>query len=225
MRDKLGCWLESLDPDAVAEEVDAHGYEALPKLRHEDEQWKVTFTAIPRAPEKRDTPAEAIIGVLGAQVRWLNTWQKLRDSLLAKAKRYGKLDHPLIIAVNAIALHLDRIDAIQALFGQEQYVFQKENPTTEPRMERAPTGFWYGPRGVRYSRVCGVILGYDLEPWTYGARDLTFYINPWSDSVVRGNLTTLPTASASKEKIEWKDGVHPADVLQLLQEYPGRGRA
>jgi hypothetical protein len=141
LRDKLSRWLEPLDPDAVAKEVDADGYDALPKLRHEHGQWKVTFTAIPRAAEKRDTPAGTIIGVLGAQGRWLSTWQKIRDSLLAKAKRYGELDHPLIIAVNVIAFHLDRIDAMQALFGQEQYVFQRENPTTEPRMERAPNGF------------------------------------------------------------------------------------
>src|SRR5512132_3139931 len=119
--------------------------------------------AIPRSPEKRDKPVRAVLGGLFGDARWLNTWKVIYDTLIDKGRRYGNLDAPLVIAVNANVFHLDQSDIMQALFGQEQFLFDPHEPDREPRMQRAPNGFWHGPKGPRYARVAGVLIGFDVS--------------------------------------------------------------
>jgi hypothetical protein len=54
----------------------------------------------------------------------------------------------LVVAVNANVFHLDRIDIMQALFGQEQFIFDSSKVYQGPKMTRAPNGVWYGPHGI-----------------------------------------------------------------------------
>ena len=110
---------------------------------------------------------------------------------------------------------------MQALFGQEKFVFQRDNLNADPEMQRVPKGLWFGPKGVRYRRVSGVMIGFDIKPWTFAVRELIYYVNPWAHSLVEGCIYTLPTAVPANGKMEWNKGAHPKEILGFSKPYPG----
>lgn len=221
LRGQLMDWLTGLNLEGVTESVRQTGSRALPTLEYTDGEWKLKFTAFPRSPEKRDKPVKAVLGARFTGARWLNTWEDVRDTLISKGRRYGNLDAPFIIAVNANVFHLDNIDIGEALFGKEKFLFRLDQPDGEPEMQRAPNGLWFGPKGPRYSRVAGVIIGSDVNPWTYGIRTLTLYQNPWTSTKVAGPIATLPRMVPVGDQMDFVAGKHPKDILQLPQDYPG----
>lgn len=106
-------------------------------------------------------------------------WTPIRDAVRFKGSKYGKLDKPLLVAVNFGSLHLARLDEMQALYGQEQFMFSVDEPDKEPRLERAPNGVWRGRTGPQATRVSGAWLFNDLTPYTVASRRHTIYFNPW----------------------------------------------
>ncbi len=123
LRGELSRWLEGLDPDVVAKDVDEKGVDAIPTLVWSHDNWHIIFDAIPIKPERRGM-GQRVIGILSGGARWINGWEPIRDAIRSKGNHYGKLDKPLVVAVNVDAFSLDRIDEIQALFGQEEFIFQ-----------------------------------------------------------------------------------------------------
>jgi hypothetical protein len=221
LRKQLNRWLDTLNADEVINELEIYGPDSLPKFEFVHNGWEAIFQAIPRSPEKRGNPVNNIIGSMSGGARWLNTWESIRDSLMNKGNRYGDLDLPFIVAVNANVFHLDRIDIMQALFGQEQFIVNPNNTDAEPRMKRAPNGLWHWEQGTRYKRISGVLIGFDIKPWTYGVRELVLYLNPWANHVVEGEIRSLPVAQAENNKMIWQNGEYPKDILELPESYPG----
>ena len=221
LRGQLKRWLEGLNPDTVIENVQEHGHDAYPTFTWEDGEWEIQFTAFPRSPEKRDQPVGSVLGAYFSGARWLNTWETIRDTLISKGSRYAELDASLVIAVNASVFHLDEIAIMEALFGKEQFLFDRNAPDAGPEMRRTPNGFWHGPNGARYARVGGVLVGFDIHPWTIAVRPLTLFHNPWPREEVVGPITQLSRKVPVGERMESIDGLHPRDVLGLPRSYPG----
>jgi hypothetical protein len=202
LRVGLQAWLESLDPDEVFQRVKVAGHDAFPTFEWKDGDWRITFTAFPRPSDKRDRPVESVLGVYFGGARWLNTVETIRDTLQSKGSYYGDLGAPLVIAVNASVLHLDDIDIMGALFGDEQFIFDQRHPEAEPVRQRARNGFWYGPRGAQNERVAGIAVGFDVNPWTTAVRPLTLFHNPWSAEPVRGLITRLSQRVPRRDRME-----------------------
>ena len=51
----------------------------------------------------------------------IDNWTPIRDSIVEKGRKYGDLDIPYVIAVNALE-PADTIDIVQALYGQEEFI-------------------------------------------------------------------------------------------------------
>ncbi len=221
LRNELEKWLKSLDYNAVQKVLEIEGYSSLPKFSFKSDGWEVVFTAIPRNPENRDKPLDCPIGLFCPKARWLSTWETIRDSIIAKGSYYGELGLPLVIAVNANVFHLDKIDIMQALFGQEQFTFDSSNIDREPKMSRAPNGVWHGPQGIRNKEVSAVLIGFDIKPWTFGVRSLYLYLNPWATYPVKGEISKLDKAISNNGKMTWIEGIHPKTILKLPACYPG----
>ena len=221
LRSGLEAWLNTLDYNEVCRELKDDDYTKLPQYTFMHEGWKAIFTVIPRSEENRGTPLDGVIGMLSPGARWLSTWETIRDTLVAKGKHYGELNLPLLIAVNANVFHLDRISIMEALFGQEQFIFNRVSNTDGPEMRRSPNGLWYGPKGIRYKRVSGILIGFDIKPWTYGVREMTLYINPWAYNSLEGSIFSMPYAKLHEGKMKWNQGMHPKEILHLKTPYPG----
>ena len=215
----LEAWLDSLDADRIAQQITNSDRSALPTFTWQHEDCRIEFQALPRSPNRRGDLSARVIGIMSTGAHWVATWLAIRNSVLAKGQRYGKLDKPLVVAVSANEFNVDRIDEMQALFGQEQFVFVRGEE--EPRMERAGNGVWRGPKGIRYKRISAVLIAAAFTPWHAGMRKITLYKNPWTELPVQGPICDLSAAVPEKSgKMSWREGVHPREVLGLPAGWP-----
>lgn len=215
---ELEKWLKSLDPDRVTRDIDEHGLDTMPKMTWEHEGWKVSFGAIPRKPELRGK-GQRVIGARFSGAQFVNVWKPIRDAVKSKGNRYGALPHPLLVCVNVDGMSVDRIDEMQALFGQEEYVFKVGEPG-EPKMRRRPNGAWLGPNGPQYKRVSGVWIFDTLNPWNVVSRKNCMYLNPWADRPLPDVFLTLNHAKPQDNKMVWIDGRPLGEVLNLPRDWP-----
>lgn len=223
LRKVLEQWLARLDPDVVAKNVQTHGHDAIPKMEWKNEGWVITFEAIPKKQERRGQ-GQRVIGMLLNGVRWMNVWEPIRDAVKSKGNHYGELPHPLLIAINVDDWSVDRIDEMQGLFGQEEYVFSVNDTSAPPIMRRTPNGAWFGRRGPQYTRVSGAWIFGSLNPWNIVSRKHTVYFNPWAKMLLPSFFTILSHAKVEEEKMKWNEGVSLAEVLGLPAEWPVQSR-
>jgi hypothetical protein len=212
-------WLDSLDPDSVQQQINTEGFESIISFEWDHEDWKMIFRPIPLKLEKRGKSAN-LIGVGNMAVGWVDSWSPIRDAVKFKGSKYGPLEKPLLIAVNLNSSALDKIDEMQALYGQEQFVFEVENPDKEPRMERAPNGVWYNKKGPQYTRVSGVWIFNDLHPSSISVRKQTIYFNPWATHPLPDSLKYFPHAVPENNKMSWLEGVSFSELYGLSERWP-----
>jgi len=211
--------LNSLNPDSLLQTFAESGLESMPTLFWQHEGWTLTLRPIPMRPERRGT-ARTLIGAFGGEGRWLDDWTPLRDAVKKKGRRYGDLDKPYVVAVNTESFHLDPIDELQALYGQEEYVAVVGRPDLEGRMQRATNGAWAGPQGPQARRVSAAWFFNDLTPYTIARRKSTLYVNPWAYLEPPNSLLRFPHAHVVENRLVRAEGLAFRDVYGLSAEWP-----
>lgn len=181
--------------------------------------WDIEFMAIPIEPESRGNE-QRVIGIQMNGAKWLNVWEPIRDAVMAKGNRYGKLGKPLLIAVNVDTLSLSAMDEMQALFGQEQIILNRQDLSAEPKRRRLPNGAWSGPDGIRYKRVSGVLIVGALNPWNIVSRRNTLYLHPRAALELPESLKKMNHAIVSKDDIKRVEGSSLAEILELPTSWP-----
>ena len=205
------------------------GAEAVPEWHFNENGWSIWFMPIPKSLNTRGKPGIRPVGSSGpGEAQWIQPHIALRESIVRKAGRYGSdLDAPYVIAVNMLGdyWHGDRIDEMQALFGQERYVFDRDGISREPEMERARDGVWTSMGGPRYRRNSALLILDHLQPWTVGCAKACLYHNPWAQFRFHGVLTKLPQAVPASGKMSWIDGVECWRLLGLPDGWPFHQKA
>jgi len=219
LRKELERWLATLDPDAVARDVSKLGRDAIPRMKWQHEDWNITFEAIPKKPENR-AQGQRVIGMLSGGPRWINAWEPIRDAVKTKGNRYVDLPHPLLVAINVDALSVDRIDEMQGLYGQEEYVFSVADLSAPPQMRRKANGAWFGQHGPQYTRVSGVWIFVALNPWNIVSRKNTVHFNPWASKPLPAFFDSVHHAKAECEQMQWIDGLSLREILGLSADWP-----
>jgi hypothetical protein len=212
-------WLNSLDPDALLQLIAERGFDTVPEFVWTHEAWTVTLRPIPIRKEKRGS-ARALVGAFGGEGRMIDDWTPLRDAVRKKGRKYGDLDRPFVVAVNARSFSLDPIDEMQALFGQEQYVEYVDRPDIGGHLSRVPNGAWVGHSGPQSRRVSGAWFFNDLTPYTVAVRRSTLYVNPWSYHDVPQSLLRFPHARVVDGRIQRSDGLALRDIFNLPESWP-----
>jgi len=62
LRREVMAWLDSLDPDVISETASRDGFDSLPFLKWEHEEWQLTLQSIPIEPDRRGK-SERLIGM------------------------------------------------------------------------------------------------------------------------------------------------------------------
>lgn len=215
-------WLDSLNPDEVQACIDTHGFEARPSFSWSHEEWQVTLRPIPLKAERRGM-SKTLVGILDdGSGSLIDAWTPIKNAIKDKGaeSKYGILGKPFLVAVNFNSFHLDRIDEMQALYGQEQYVFNTGQLEKEPRLKRAPNGAWFGRNGPRYRRVSGLWIFNNLNPYTLATHRQTIYFNPWASHGLPEVLTQFPHAVAHGQKMKWFDGRSLREIFDLSEGWP-----
>jgi hypothetical protein len=223
LRAELAKWLGTLDPDkeAAAYKRDQAAADpcGLPIYDYVKDGWRVHFRAIQKSLSTRGKAGVKPLGVMGSgEVQWIDSHTPLRDAVIGKARRYGALDLPSVIAVNALGeWSVDRNDVVDALFGEQTLTVR---PRGRTRATRSPDGVWMSKGGPRYTRNSAVLMAHDLSPWTLGRAELCLYHNPWAARPYMSCLTRLPQGILVEDKMSWTDGRPTADILGLPSDWP-----
>lgn len=216
---KILLWLNGLDPDEVEQQIDVFGLEQAPTLNWQHENWKLSFRPIPLKPERRGK-ALNLIGLQSSQPGIVDAWTPITAAVKHKGGKYGDLELPLVVAVNIDSFHLDRIDEMQALYGEEQFSFTADDPQREPKFVRAPNGAWHGKRGAESRRVSGAWLFNGVSVYSVAVSKSTLYVNPWAHHAIPQCLRRLPHATLEAEKMKWLEGASIRELLGVHEAWP-----
>lgn len=218
LKNKVHKWLDSLDPDEISAQVEVSGLDSITPLTWSHDGWDLQIRPIPLKPERRGKSTN-LVGIGGIGGGWVDAWSPIRDAVKFKGGKYGDLDKPLIVAINLDCFHLDRIDEIQALFGQEQYLFTPGSEA-ESEMQRAPNGAWLGKHGPQYTRVSAVWIFNDLHASSLAVRKNTIYFNPWAALNAPESWKIFPFAFPAESKMVWNDGASFREIFELHEGWP-----
>ncbi|SYZ71962.1 hypothetical protein TRIP_C20077 [Candidatus Zixiibacteriota bacterium] len=146
----------------------------LPQWTYLQEGWRLEFTALPVKGEacRRRTAESRVVGVVSRGAFRVNVDAAIRESVIAKSRKYGKFDMPFIIAVSVIRegkLCDDEI-IMDALCGKVvvDYITNKDG-TYQTKARRDLKGIWTDPKsGYANSHLSGVLF---ISGLTVGAID------------------------------------------------------
>jgi hypothetical protein len=180
MRRFLEDRLRGLDPDEVAEVMTARGLEDYDRWSYADGEWEVVFSPVPIAPEFRGQPGARPIGTVLYKAREIDPERPLLNSLAKKAKRYGVLDLPYVIAVDTMDVHTEEDDVGDALFGRKVARFTKETGQVS-FVYSGSDALWTGRGRPRYRRVSAVFVARWLRASTIKTVETpVLWHNPWA---------------------------------------------
>jgi len=153
----------------------------MPEKRFPIGDWTFSVRPLPKPDDLAGQPSRSPIGVFPGRVGHSDVRYRISDALALKARRYGKLDHPYLIAVlSSGTFAADDEDIAGALFGGWTLVLHETSDAQNPRSEstRADNGVWSATRNRGLS---GVISARRLAPWSVNTESPRLWLNPWAE--------------------------------------------
>jgi hypothetical protein len=218
--------LNSLDPDAVARQMEQGGWRALPFWTWQHEEWEISFRAIPKLPQMRGKPGVRPVGSY-MKSGWVEPQEGIRGAIRKKATKYGELDLPYIIAVNALEEFVEQDAAVEALFGDEcivatPYMHESGLIKSEWHPSRKRNGAFWGPQGWQNTRVSGVMMLCRLLPWSVATQEPVLWHHPQASQPLLPDAWSLPQRILDLPSGKWvkRGGIEIAKVFGLLDNWP-----
>ena len=205
-------WIESLSYDETSR-LARQSLDLTPRWTFTNDSVLIEIAVIPVSASHRGHPAHRPIGVYPMEASWGGPERSMRKALQRKSGKYGQLASPYVIALNVTkSFNPDRIAEMNALFGDEQFLFGPKS--APPQVERKRNGFWIGPQGIQNTRVSAVLIC-SVHPSNVHNAPACLYHNPWSKHPLRGSFSRLPSAAIDENGITWHRGVSFGELLGL----------
>lgn len=141
----------------------------------------------------------------------------IQTAVESKAGRYGALDRPYIIAVNALDIFANADAAVDALFGTDRVVLSE---TGEAQWARNRDGAWMGARGPVNTRVSAVLSTERLSPWDVGQRRMRLIHNPWASRPLLDFDIGVETRRVVDGRLRVEPGTSLAEIMGLPPDWP-----
>lgn len=141
----------------------------------------------------------------------------IKGAVEGKAGRYGDIDLPLVIAVNALEEFARVGDAIDALFGTFGAVVSADGAA---RGVRNPDGAWQGRGGPVYTRSSALLFVAGFSAWSIGQRTLRLIHNPWARSPIADLPLGVDTSTVIDGTLETQPGQSLREIFGLPAGWP-----
>ncbi|WEO77285.1 hypothetical protein BJQ94_18350 [Cryobacterium sp. SO2] len=173
LRRRLKKWLDELDPDAPA---DSDRYPTFPWTSGD---WSARFGAIAKSPQHRRSSRGRAIGVYShGDAEFIDDAGLIRRGATLKARAYGELDAPFVIAVGVYLFDDDLEDAIAAMFGHEAWIITASG--TASRSTRMADGFFGTRQAAQHIGTSAVLVVNQLQPHHVPRSEVTLIHHPWA---------------------------------------------
>jgi hypothetical protein len=219
LRHALEQWLRSLDYQQVRRSWDES--EERPVFRYEQHGVRFQILPIPRGGSRGTMQRSRAIGVQMPAALWVQPQEAIRNALLAKVSRYGQLDAPYLIAINAMDDHADEESVVDAAFGTPGVSVRHTPSGFEERGARDGDGVWLGPRGPVNTRVSGILSTERLTPWTLAQCRARLVLNPWSRYPLLDPPLPIDRLSVRGEHLRSTRGLSVRKLFDLPEGWPG----
>jgi hypothetical protein len=213
-------WLSELDRDEI-EALTAANHWRVPRLELEAGDWTFRFSPIVKPAHRVGVhPASGSVSLFPGRSSWGENWERVAAALKHKARRYGDLGTPFVIACLAGDVFVDDEDLVSALFGGPAFAVADDGRTVLGRQG----GLWSGGANAR---VSAVLFVRQLVPTTVPVVIPTLWRNP--DATHPLEIDIPPCGEGQlldTGEIEIHDAaVAPHDFFELQPGWPGPERA
>ena len=196
--------ISGLDADSITQAIE-HGREyAFPQwtYRHRN-GFELEIGVVPKSPGTRDDPEIPAIGMMSGETRWGNSNPALKNSINKKATRYGKMDKPYVVIVNALSdWILGRDDEVENLYG----------PAGTDGITDA---VWNRNKNTRLS---GVLIT-RVWPWSVHDARMCLYHNPFAANPCTNIPWNIPQYIRQGLAGRWLEGRTSADIFELQSNW------
>jgi hypothetical protein len=207
-------WVESLESGGIERNISNRPYLTL-----EVGGVQLDIEYRPRAEGASPIPGKRAIGIESGRAFDVDEKGTMQAAFDAKAKRYGPLDLPYVIAVGVPDDFVDLESVFIALLG---YCKVPESEGVVIDMgKRTLDGILYDNRGPRKKNVSAVLVIFQPSPWTIGTNAPVLIHHPWAERplTVEWPLTELvPDHDAGLYRR--RDGQGISEYLDLPTPWP-----
>lgn len=225
LADAAQAWLDGLDPDEVHKQQKAAGPLGAAPWTWEDERsgWSVTLVPMPTGNTSR--ASDRVVGLMlgSGTASYIDDRTPIRKALDEKARRYGnEFDRPFVIALGITRAFADDTDIVDALFGDDIFLFDPSTGVGRPGRRR--NGLLMGPDGPRSRRVSALLVAGFVAPWLAAKIDLKLWKNPWSTFPLlcdTGDVLTTIERSDDGTLIANAATVSTGELFGLASDWPG----
>ena len=203
--------LNAHEPDEVQRLIDEGGLHYAPSRSIECGDWALTGWLKPISSENRRrgiAPQQIVIEPY--QVKWSDSATPVRKALIRKARKYGDLSAPLVVAVNIRdAYYAGQISDLEVLLGDEQILSSHGHSELTPRTHYRGNGVW-----GRTSKIDAVLRFHKVDAWNLTNASVCLYSNPrYKAGSLPDPLFRLPYAKAHHGEVRWFGGESPAQLV------------
>lgn len=207
--------LTKYDPDEVQEQIKVSGFDNIPKIIQEDPDLKFIVSLIPKSPTLRKVDAGRPIGMHPIQAFIGGSEDSIKTSFIKKAKRYGKLDKPYIICINAIGpKFIGPYDVENAIWGTLALAWTDDPINSKERLVRANDGIFFGLKGPKFQNVNGVLVT-NIWPHNVPVSSYWFAKHPFSRKDFSFDIFMLEYFYAENGQIKKKEGRSFGEILNI----------
>jgi hypothetical protein len=173
---------ENIDPKILTLEMEKLGFDGCPNIDFENQDFKIKIQPMPLIESQRNKISKNPIGMFPIETYCGGGKEALRDSILKKAKRYGKFKIPYLICINALGHKTtDKIDVENAIWGSLKYTFSDYKNIESGTMSRESDGIFFNSGKKKLTNVSGVFVSKVFPPNVPNAK-YWIYDNPFADN-------------------------------------------
>jgi len=212
-------WLSTLNPDDAMGRLKQGGIQNLPPFKYQHEDWTVEFSAMPRSEKLRGQPGVPTLGMQhGSGFNLVETADAVKTTLGNKTGKYGQLDLPYVVAVNALAAFGDGFSIREALFGSEVFIVDDDDEDGGV-LTRKQDGFF--SVHDRNTRLSAALIVEGLHPTTIASTEPKLFHNPSASRPVDGRICLLSQGKLHEGRLEVIPGMLAREVLDIDADWLG----
>lgn len=205
--EKIKTEIANYDPDELREQ--------LIEIEYENDDLKLIVSLIPKIPSARNLDGGRSIGMYPCEVFWGGSEDSIKKSFTKKSKRYGILEKPYFICINAIGIRGNGdFDVENAIWGSVAYTWSTDPNNKNERWERQPDGVFLNKKGPICKNVTGVLVTNVMEFNIHIAQHW-FALHPFTDVSLDFNIFDLTHNYVSNQQIQKESKKTIGEVLKI----------
>lgn len=174
--------IDKLNPDVVHQEVNQFGMDKMPTIEFFDDDIEITVKTWPVIESARDIEKRPI-GFYPLEESMSGGQGSLKDSIIMKAKKYGKLKKPYIICLNLLNPISDKFDVENAIWGSMAISWSSNPENQDEKVIRKRDGVFLDSKGPRRRILSGILV---TKVSTHNIPEANYWLfkNPFAENPV-----------------------------------------